>query len=255
MGVAALRQAAPLERWAVHDSDKTMTIVEPSSEARLKGPMPPYAQFRDFLDDATHRALLDWVSTQRANFVEATVTKSKAGYGTRLDPEVRIALKLGDLGALEAPLSERLLEALPDAMAAIGSRGPEPRSLELEITAYGDGAHFRPHLDIPIGSDRKPLGARKGEDRVISAVYYFHNQPKGFSGGQLRLFRFGSDPMNCAEDDSVAVEPVDNSLLVFPSWVQHGVERVSCPSGNFDDYRYAVNCWYCRPLDGGPSGR
>ncbi|MGH6705299.1 MAG: 2OG-Fe(II) oxygenase [Sphingomicrobium sp.] len=232
-----------------------MTIADPSSEPRLKGPMPPHAQFRDFLDKPTHQALLEWVAAQRANFVEATVTKSKAGHGTRLDPEVRIALKLGNLGPMEAELSERLLEALPDAMAAVGSRGTEPRSLELEITAYGDGAHFKPHLDIPIGPDRNPLGARKGEDRVISAVYYFHNQPKGFSGGRLRLFRFGSDPSNCAEGDSVAVEPIDNSLLVFPSWAQHGVERVSCPSGEFDDYRYAVNCWYCRPLDGNPSAR
>ena len=232
-----------------------MTTPEPSSEQRLMGPMPPYTQFKELLDDATHRALLDWVSDRRGDFVEATVTKGKAGHGTRLDPEVRIALKLGDLGRLDPILSERLLAILPQAMAALGMHGVEPRSLELELTAYGDGAHFKPHLDIPIGPDRKPLGARKGEDRVISAVYYFHNRPKGFSGGRLRLFRFGSDPAEHAEEDSVAIEPVDNSLLVFPSWAQHQVERVSCPSGNFDDYRYAVNCWYCRPLDGGPTGR
>jgi len=232
-----------------------MTIADPSTDAKVKGPMPPFAQYRDFLEVAAHRALLDWVSARRGDFVDATVTKSKAGHGTRLDPEVRIALKLGDFGPLEAPLSQRLLEVLPEAMAAVGSSGPEPRSLELEITAYGDGAHFKPHLDIPLGPNRNPLGARKGEDRVISAVHYFHNQPKGFSGGRLRLFRFGSDPSNCGKEDSVAIEPIDNSLLVFPSWAQHGVERVSCPSGKFDDYRYAVNCWYCRPLDGKQTGR
>ena len=232
-----------------------MTIADPSSGPQMTGPMPPYAQFTDFLDAAAHQALLDWVSAQKSNFVEATVTKGKAGQGNRLDPEVRIALKLGDLGPLESDLAARFLDALPRGMEAIGSKGPEPRSLELEITAYGDGAHFKPHLDIPVGPDRKPLGARKGEDRVISAVYYFHNRPKRFSGGRLRLFRFGCDPSDCAEGDSVAIEPIDNSLLLFPSWAQHGVERVSCPSGDFDHYRYAVNCWYCRPLDGGTDGR
>ena len=245
MGLAALRQAAPLERQAVNGSDVRMT----------QGPMPPYAQFQEFLDAATHRALLDYVSAQRSKFAEATVTKGKEGQSDRLDPEVRIALKLRDLGPSRTAVSKRLLAVLPDVMAAVGSHGAEPRSLELELTAYGDGAHFKPHLDIPIGSDRKPLGARKGEDRVISAVYYFHNLPKGFSGGRLRLFRFGSDPADCADGDNIAIEPIDNSLLVFPSWAQHGVERVSCPSGNFDDFRYAVNCGYCRPLDGGPSGR
>jgi SM-20-related protein len=239
----------------VHGSDHDMMVTDPSIVPQPMAPMPPHSQFRDFLDSGTRQELLDWVSANRANFVEATVTKSKAEHGNRLDPEVRIALRLGDLGPLEDELGARFLDALPRGMAAIGAQRPEPRSLELEITAYGDGAHFKPHLDIPIGPDRNPLGARKGEDRVISAVYYFHNRPKGFSGGRLRLFRFGSDPSNCAESDSVAIEPIDNSLLLFPSWAQHEVERVSCPSGRFDDYRYAVNCWYCRPLDGAADGR
>jgi len=213
--------------------------------------MPPHAQFHDFLDDGLHHALLQWVAERQTDFEPATVTKSKGGHYDRLDPDVRVALKLGDLGPLKAALSERLLAALPDAMKAVGSGPPEPRSLELELTAYGDGAHFKPHLDIPIGQDRKPLGARKGEDRVISAVYYFHNRPKGFSGGNLRLFRFGSE----TDDDGESIEPIDNSLVVFPSWARHQVEQVRCPSGDFADYRYAVNCWYCRPLDGGTDAR
>jgi len=213
------------------------------------GPMPPHAQFHDFLDAGLHEALLRWAADHRSDFEPATVTKNKAGHGDRLDPDVRVALKLGEFGPIKAPLSERLLAALPEAMKAVGNLGPEPRSLELELTAYGDGAHFKPHLDIPIGQDRKPLGARKGEDRVISAVYYFHNRPKGFSGGNLRLFRFGSD------DDAVSIEPIDNSLVVFPSWARHQVEQVRCPSGDFADYRYAVNCWYCRHLDGGAGAR
>lgn len=216
------------------------------------GPLPPHGQFRDFLSPELHRALLDWVSDRQGDFKAATVTKSKDGHGDRLDPEVRVALKLGDLGPLKEPLSDRLLAALPSVMKAVGSRGDPPRSLELELTAYGDGAHFKPHLDIPIGENRKPLGARKGEDRVISAVYYFHNRPKGFSGGNLRLFRFGSDP---ADGDAVSIEPIDNSLVVFPSWAQHQVERVSCVSGAFTDYRYALNCWFCRPLDAGAGAR
>ena len=211
--------------------------------------MPPYAQFHDFLDQELHQALLDWVAERHTDFEFATVTKSKEGHDDRLDPEVRVALRLANLGPLKDRLSNQLLAALPDSMRAVGSHGEKPRSLELELTAYGDGAHFKPHLDIPIGQDRKPLGARKGEDRVISAVYYFHNRPKGFSGGNLRLFRFGSD------NDAVSIEPVDNSLVVFPSWARHQVERVSCPSGDFADYRYAVNCWYCRPLDAKMSAR
>ena len=141
-----------------------------------------------------------------------------------------------------------MLSRLPEIMAAAGYRGPEPRSLEFEITASGDGAHFAPHVDIPIGAGRRTLGKEKGEDRIISSVYYFHREPKGFSGGALRLYPFGSDSSQASDDGSVAFEPVQNSLLVFPSFARHSVEPVRCPSSEFGDYRFGLNCFFCRRL-------
>ena len=97
---------------------------------------------------------------------------------------------------------------------------------------------------IPIGPDRTPLGGDPSgtQDRLLSAVYYFHREPKGFSGGQLRLHRFGS---NGEPGDYVDIEPERNSLVVFPSWTTHEVRTVHCPTGQFADYRFAVNCWLC----------
>ena len=136
----------------------------------------------------------------------------------------------------------------PNASLPSGSscRGPPPSSLEFELNAYGDGGFFGRHIDISTGRDRVPLGAKPGEDRVITAVYYFHAEPKGFTGGALRLFRFGSD--GGANGDSAAYEPLQNSILAFPSWASHDVEPVSCASGRFADYRFALNCWFCREL-------
>ena len=89
-----------------------------------------------------------------------------------------------------------------------------------------------------------------GKDRIISAVYYFHCMPKGFSGGDLRLYRLGADPLGEGKEpgNHVDIEPVRNSMVAFPSWIMHEVRPVSCPSGDFRDYRFAVNCWDCRPL-------
>lgn len=85
---------------------------------------------------------------------------------------------------------------------------------------------------------------------MLSAVYYFHALPKGFSGGQLRLFRFGADHTAAQSElaNHVDLEPVRNSLIAFPSWAYHEVRPVSCPSGDFADFRFALNCWYCRTL-------
>jgi Rps23 Pro-64 3,4-dihydroxylase Tpa1-like proline 4-hydroxylase len=77
---------------------------------------------------------------------------------------------------------------------------------------------------------------------MLSAVYYFHRMPKAFSGGCLRLHRIGARPGDIGMD----VTPIDNSLVVFPSWAPHEVLPVRCLSGAFGDSRFAVNCWVYR---------
>jgi Rps23 Pro-64 3,4-dihydroxylase Tpa1-like proline 4-hydroxylase len=143
-----------------------------------------------------------------------------------------------------------LLGALPELMTMTGTGGPPATSLELEIAAHPDGAFYSPHIDIPVGQARQPIGANTGEDRVLSAVYYFYGEPKRFLGGQLRLYPFGLTPR--ADEprpaNHIELEPLRNSLVAFPSWVPHEVRPISVPSGRFEDYRFAVNCWYCRVL-------
>lgn len=219
-----------------------MTIV-------FKGPLPPHGQFRDFLPAGDLKALLDWALANEDRFSPAR-TKDRTGHISSEAPRERIALVLRDLGPLDGLLRERLLDILPQAMVAGGASGAEPSSLELELTAYGDGAFYAPHVDIPMGAGRQSLGAAPGEDRVLSAVSYFHQEPKGFSGGELRLHRFGSGPGDSGQAgiDHVDIEPHGNSLAVFPSWARHEVRPVACPSGRFADNRFALNCWYCRPL-------
>lgn len=218
------------------------------NDAQIFGPMPPHATLDAFLGAAEHRALLDWALGVEGEFKPAKVFRGEGGTIRALDPTRRNALNHPGLGPFEPMMRERLLDKLPEIMAAAGYSGPEPRSIELELNAYGEGAHFVPHIDIPLGQVRKPAGEGKDEDRVISAVYYFHSEPKAFSGGALRLFRFGADPEEAGPGDSVAFEPKQNSLVAFPSWAMHGVETVHCPSGRFADFRFGLNCWLCRKI-------
>jgi SM-20-related protein len=205
-----------------------------------RGTLLPHYVFRDFLDPALHRALLDWTIASAERFEPATLA------GGKFDPTRRVAERLRDLGEMRAPLEARLRAAADDIFARTGTRPFPLASMELELAAHGDGAHFTRHLDIPVGPGRKPLGGTAaGEDRIVSAVYYFHKEPKSFSGGALRLHSF--TPTH-AEGRHVDLEPAQNSLVVFPSWLPHEVTKVSCPSRAFADYRFAVNCWFCRKL-------
>lgn len=206
------------------------------------GPLPPVAVIDEFLDPDTRNALVEYALSREAALRPAEVV---VGGEHQVDPSRRVNRRLRKLGPLENRISPHFLDALPAIREKIGGRAMTRPSLELELTAYGDGAFFFPHLDIPVGPGRQPLSAYDKQDRVISAVYYFHAQPRRFEGGDLRLFRFGTDPTEAGPDDVRDVEPIDNRMVAFPSWALHEVRPVRCPSRRYADSRFAINCWYC----------
>ena len=73
----------------------------------------------------------------------------------------------------------------------------------------------------------------------MSAVYYFHVQPLGFSGGELVIHPFGLS-------EASVIEPRDNRLVVFPSFALHEVLPVVCPNDGFASARFSINCWLRR---------
>lgn len=208
----------------------------------MKGPLPPSRQINGFLGEQDARTMLEWVAENERRFETATVASTRRESGA--DPVTRVALVLRDLGPMEVRLKQRLMEILPDLLQQLRLGGPKPNQLELELAAHGDGAHFKPHIDTFYGDARK---ANDGSvrDRLLSAVSYFHNEPKGFEGGELRLLRVGIDATEAAPEDVRIIEPVHDSLAVFPSWAPHEVLPVSVPSRKFSDSRFALNCWFC----------
>ena len=110
-------------------------------------------------------------------------------------------------------------------------------NLETELVAHGDGAFYKRHVDT-----QTPRHPEVNGIRVLSGVYYFHAEPKAFTGGELRLYALGGK----SGENFVDIEPVNNSLLVFPAWAPHEVRPVSCPSKRFIDSRFAINCWLRR---------
>lgn len=187
----------------------------------------------DFLLPDEHAALLDWTLRNESRFMPATLA------GGLVDPEVRRASSLRDLGLTDAVLRSRLTAALPHWVATLRITTFRLHEIELELVAHGDGAHFALH------SDTYDRGTKARGDRMLSAVYYFHRLPKGFTGGALRLHRLGGQPGDPGED----IAPIGNRLVVFPSWGPHEVLPVVCPSRDFADSRFAVNCWLYRARD------
>jgi Rps23 Pro-64 3,4-dihydroxylase Tpa1-like proline 4-hydroxylase len=186
----------------------------------------PHHIVPNFLPAEDHAQLLKWTLENEASFVPARVF-------TGVDEERRRALVLSDIGPFKMPFASAASRAYKGWIEAMGLPPFELSGIELELAAHNDGAHFHRHIDM-----QTAMGSN-GSHRALSAVYYFYREPKGFTGGQLRIYPIRST----GDEEFVTAEPAQNTLVVFPSSVPHQVMRVECPSQDFADSRFAVNCW------------
>ena len=109
---------------------------------------------------------------------------------------------------------------------------------ESQLTASNDGDYFRVHNDN---------SQANWPSREITYVYFFHREPRAFSGGELVLY-------NSCEDSGVPepvaarkrITPEQNTIVFFNSSVLHEVTPVRCPSQRFADSRFTLNGWLHR---------
>ena len=166
---------------------------------------------------------------------EASFTATTVGRGKMENAQIRRSRVIRDFGALKSDLEAAFLARLQQAISALRLTPFTVAGLSLELAAHGDGDFYQRHIDTFIGVDR----ARA--DRILTGVYYFHAQPKAFSGGELRLFSLRPPEQGGTYLD---IAPSCDNLLLFPAWVPHEVRPVSCPEGGFARSRFAINCWY-----------
>ncbi|MGN6717150.1 MAG: 2OG-Fe(II) oxygenase [Candidatus Binatia bacterium] len=192
---------------------------------------PAHGRVASWLGPEMVRRLLDFARTNRDGFRPSTVWDA-IGREKKLDLTCRRSYKAKFFGELREELQAAARAALPEMCRQLGSGQFEPSEFEIEMVAHGDGAFFAEHLDRSMGPE---LGRR-----LISAVYYFHRMPKSFSGGVLRIYPLAGRKKSQAFAE---IEPMNDTLVFFPSWFPHEVLPVKCPSGKFEDSRFAINCW------------
>jgi len=186
----------------------------------------PYIQIKNFLSGEHSTEILTYAIQNEKSFTHSTLGKENI-----VNTKRRISLVMRELENIEALMHKKINALYPDILQKLQMKGfKRKESLEIELAAHGDGAFFAPHVDI--------LGDRS--DRVLNAVYYLHNTPRKFIGGELKIYPFEMMPGN---DLPAILEPVHNSLVVFQSYVLHEVLPVNCPGAEFKNYRFAINCW------------
>ena len=208
-----------------------MNIESEKTEAPVVGLSPKVAIIDEFLPQALLDAILMHCISSEKSFVPTLLDRS------RHVPEFRNSRFCpGGLGELKPAFTDAVRAKLGDLCEAVGIKPFTVAKTEIELVAHGDGGHFQPHIDTYTEENLSLVNS----DRLLSAVFYFHRQPKAYTGGELAVFPFGG------KEPFELIEPRLNRLVAFPSFAAHEVRHVSCPSGKFANSRFSINCWFRR---------
>lgn len=197
---------------------------------------PPYALVENFLAPAELDEICTHAITRESSFESAVLSLSeneerRAG----ADYRFRRARILNDVNAVAPIVLEKLKSLIPRLWDPLDMAPIPLQSVECQMTAHGDGDFFNTHTDngLPDIAHRK-----------ISYVYYFHREPKVFSGGLLRLYKtlIANGEVKCGEV-AADIDPPRNGLMVFPSHIYHEVTPITSPSTAFADSRLTLNGW------------
>jgi SM-20-related protein len=154
------------------------------------------------------------------------------GYDDVLDTSYRRSRLLFELEGIHDLLASRIAAYFPYVCHRLSYPSFDVTSVEVQLTASNDSEFFRAHTDSGHGSVR---------EREITFVYFCHREPRGFSGGELRVY--DSDP---PVGSGCVIRPEQNRMVFFPSNRWHEIAPVSCPSNNFADSRLTLNGWLHR---------
>ena len=191
----------------------------------------------EFLAPAELDALMQYTLEREADFQVSEVIAPGATKGV-IDYESRRSRVLMDLGKHEAVIVNRIKDSWPLILQKLDHDPFVASKVEAQITASNDGDFFCCHSD-----NGQAVSAR----RELTFVYFFHREPKRFSGGELRIYDSRlEDGAYTATEKCRDIVPQQNQIVFFASPLAHEIAEVKCPSKAFADSRFTVNGWFHR---------
>jgi hypothetical protein len=191
-----------------------------------------FVTLENFLADARTR-LLDHVVSHEGAFRPSGVVH---GANAVVDERMRRSKTLDDLGPFAPVFAEKIKEVLAPVLSRLKLPSFPLGEIELQITASGDGDYFRMHRD-----------GDETSTRVLSFVYFFHREPRRFSGGELRIFDAQRvEGKSVPTDRAQLLSPRQDVIVFFPSENEHEILPVRVASRAFGDSRFTVNGWIHR---------
>ncbi len=185
---------------------------------------PKFVLLEEFLFRDELSGLLSYTLERESEFEAGTVVTAESEHA--LVPNHRRSRLLFDVGPYSSLFGDRLRACLDFALERLKHERFPILGIDAEISANNHGDFFGPHRDVDASNPT----------REISYVYYFHREPRAFSGGELLIY----EPDSWKHD---VIVPAQNTLVFFRAEAVHEVSAVDCPSRAFADSRFALNGW------------
>ncbi len=207
----------------------------------------PFVQIPGFLSPAEHGRVLTRALTLRAAFSPA-----RTGGNGPSERKVRTSERVGSAienvadEELAVSLVPKVRNILPSVFERLRLVSHDLACIDLDMTHYPNGGSGIPHCDSP---PPPPPAQSAYSLQSLICIYYFHRQPKAFAGGDLLVYDTDIEKEVANPTSFSRIEPVANSLVIYPTRYFHGVTRVECGTTDFADGRFAVTCMPRRPND------
>jgi SM-20-related protein len=192
----------------------------------------PYLQFDDFLDVKDLGRLITFIENHETDLSASGVLAAPGDE----DVDIRSSQTLFDLDEIWPMFEGQLGGLLPTIRRELEVPWFTVSHVERQLTVSHDGDFFGLHNDS---------GGPEVATREVTYVYYFNAEPKQFEGGELWIYDyFDQDFVRHPGQNHVVVEPRNNSIVFFPSWVNHEVRPVHSTTAGLVGSRMTVNGWF-----------
>lgn len=218
----------------------TKTVVSKTSVAAAERPQELSARcvvLDEFLAAQELQELTGFILNHEADF-EASEVISPHSEGGVVNYEHRSSRVLMDIGKYQGLMLDRIRTALPQVLGKLRMEEFTIAGVEAQVTASNEGDFFHFHSDN---------GSERVASRYLTFVYFFHREPRGFEGGELRIHDARLENGEYVSKGTYqTITPQQNQIVFFPCELLHEITPVKCASRLFGDSRFTLNGWLRR---------
>ncbi|PZO36789.1 MAG: hypothetical protein DCF19_20645 [Pseudanabaena frigida] len=204
--------------------NETITLKIPTDAEIIPS---PYALIEDFLSPTQLKELLHYSINKQPEFIP---TSNSAN-----DPNYRRSFFLSNFPEFSELMIGLIRKIAPQIITHLDIKKFTIGQIESQMTAHNHGNFYKVHNDN---------GSPDSATRVLTYVYYYHRQPKSFTGGELVIYDSKiENGYSVSAKSHKVIQPTNNTIVFFPSQCMHEVLPVSCPTEYFADSRFTINGW------------